>query len=195
MVTRLILSIDRRNTSDQAMEVVDLAINFHERGVVGVDICGDPSIGDVSIYRAALARAKGAGLGITIHFAEVPQPPTKAELETMLELRPDRLGHVIHVPRSIKEIIAQRRLGLELCLSCNVKLKMMEGSYEDHHFRYWRETGCPITLCVCSSIFSQKGSDANDARLMTLEWLEVRCQMSMRWWLNTLTFLLKRSMS
>lgn len=41
MKTCLILSMDRRNTFDQAMEAVDLAIKYKDMGVVGVDLCGD----------------------------------------------------------------------------------------------------------------------------------------------------------
>lgn len=45
MKTALILSIDRRNTPEQAQECVDLAVRYADRGVVGVDLCGDPMVG------------------------------------------------------------------------------------------------------------------------------------------------------
>ena len=44
MKTYLILSIDRRDTFEMARECVELAIKFRERGVVGVDLCGDPTV-------------------------------------------------------------------------------------------------------------------------------------------------------
>jgi adenosine deaminase len=55
---------------------------------------------------------------------------------------------VINVPDDVKEEIARRKLGLEFCLSCNVHAKMITGTYGDHHFGWWRETGCPIALSV-----------------------------------------------
>ena len=64
----------------------------------------------------------------------------------MLEYEPDRIGHVINVPDDVKAEIVRRKLGLELCLSCNVHAKMITGTFGDHHFGYWRETGCPIAL-------------------------------------------------
>lgn len=158
MTTKLILSIDRRNTLEQALEVVELATQFQDRGVVAIDLCGDPSCGDVSTFRPAFQRAKAAGLKITIHFAEIPTQHNKnsqtSELLTLLDFYPDRLGHVIHVPDDVKNILHARRLGLELCVSCNVHAKMMlqiegrDASYGDHHFGYWKETHCPIVLCT-----------------------------------------------
>lgn len=52
--------------------------------------------------------------------------------------------------KDLKKVISERKLGLELCLSCNVKLGMMEvgKGYVDHHFAEWKDTGCPIILCV-----------------------------------------------
>lgn len=41
IIVRLILSVDRRNTLEEAMEVVALASKFREEGVVGMDLCGD----------------------------------------------------------------------------------------------------------------------------------------------------------
>jgi adenosine deaminase len=148
MKTNLILSIDRRNDLPTALEVVDLAIKFRDQGVVGIDLCGDPTVGEVAIFRPAFEKAKQNDLKITIHFAEAPQSSTAQELWTLLSYNPDRIGHVIHVPEDVKEEIVKRKLGLELCLSCNVHAKMITGTYSDHHFGWWRETGCPIALSV-----------------------------------------------
>jgi len=148
MTTSLILSIDRRDTIVEAMEVVELAIEYCDRGVVGVDLCGDPTKGDVSIFRDAFAKAKQHGLGITLHFAEVPASSTIQELETLLSFKPDRLGHLCHVPEHLKQEIIRTGCGLELCVSCNVQAKLIEGGIADHHFGFWKETNCPLALCV-----------------------------------------------
>jgi len=148
MTTFLILSIDRRNTFVEAMEVVELAIEYRDRGVVGVDLCGDPTKGDVSIFRDAFAKAKQHGLSITLHFAEVPASSTAQELETLLSFKPDRLGHLCHVPQRVRQEIIRRGCGLELCISCNVQAKLIEGGIADHHFGFWKETSCPLALCV-----------------------------------------------
>ena len=148
----LIVALDRGNTTlTEAMDTIDLAIENKARGVVGVDLCGNPTQGDVAIYRDAFVRAKDHGLGITLHFAETSSSGLKNELETLLSFQPDRLGHVIHVPDDVKKEISRRKLGLELCMSCNVHAKLTAGGFLDHHFGYWRHQDCPIALCVSSS--------------------------------------------
>ena len=138
MSTYLILSIDRKNSSAEAMEVVDLAIQFKAKGVVGVDLCGNPFTStDISKYRTAFAKAKAHGLGVTLHFAEVLASSSPTELRTLLDFQPDRLGHVICVDESIKEEIAQKGMALELCLSCNVHAGLTRGGFADHHVRKW----------------------------------------------------------
>jgi adenosine deaminase len=152
MTVSLILAIDRGSmNAAEADEIVDLAIANKPRGVVGVDICGNPTKGDVSVYRDAFSRAKSNGLGITLHFAETVASASHVELATLLSFMPDRLGHVIHVPDEFKKEISRRKLGLELCISCNVHAKMISGGYLDHHFGYWRHEDCPIALCVSCS--------------------------------------------
>jgi adenosine deaminase len=150
MVTKLILSIDRGNSSQEAIEVVDLALKYRSEGVVAVDLCGNPARGDVSTFRDAFKKAKDNKLKITLHFAEAPQSSTDTELRTLLSYEPDRIGHVINVPDDIKKVIVERKIGLELCLSCNVHAKMITGTFGDHHFGFWRGRGCPVILCVSS---------------------------------------------
>lgn len=148
MSTYLILSVDRRNTEIEAMEVVDLAVKYQSRGVVAVDLCGDPSQGRVSLFRAAFAKAKHHGLKLTLHFAEVPSSSVEEELMTLLSYKPERIGHVIHVSELIRKEIVARKLGLELCLSCNVHARLIPGGFSDHHFGYWRDSCCPLILCT-----------------------------------------------
>jgi adenosine deaminase len=150
MKTNLILSIDRRHDLPTALSIVSLAAKYRPRGVVGIDLCGDPQAGDVALFAPAFSAARAHGLKSTIHFAEAPQSSTDAELRTLLSYQPDRIGHVIHVPAELREEIVRRRLGLELCLSCNVHAKMIAGGFGDHHFGWWRGTGCPIALSVGS---------------------------------------------
>lgn len=152
MNSYLILSIDRRNTLREALEVVDLALKYRNHGVVGVDLCGDPSRAPITHLAPAFHEAKDAGLKITLHFAEAPSSSSNEELCELLNWRPDRLGHVIHVPDVIREEIVKRRIGVELCLSCNVHAKMLlnASGYEDHHFAWWKESGVGVALCVCA---------------------------------------------
>ncbi|KAL2855839.1 hypothetical protein BJY01DRAFT_243028 [Aspergillus pseudoustus] len=161
----LILAIDRglltNNDPTHAREVTELAIANRARGVVGVDVCGNPTKGNISLCKDAFAKAKAHGLGITVHFAEIHSAGLREELQTLLSFEPDRLGHVIHVPEDVKQEISRRRLGLELCISCNVHAKMFDGGFLDHHFGHWRHEECPIALCTddvgffCSAVSNE----------------------------------------
>ena len=148
MSTYLILSVDRRNTPEEAMEVVNLALAFREQGIVGIDLCGDPSKGDIGTFAPAFKKAKEAELKITLHFAEIPASSSIEEMEMMLSFRPDRLGHVIRVPEHVRKEIEGRKLGVELCISCNIQAGLTNGGAKGHHFGTWRGGGSPVILCV-----------------------------------------------
>lgn len=147
----LVLSVDRRMTKEQAKGVVKSALTYHypdidRARVVGVDLCGNPAKGDVAAFKSTFQVAKDLGMGLTVHFAEIPQSSTDEELDTILSWEPDRLGHCIHVSRKFEDIIKERCLGLELCLSCNVLTGLTTGGYGQHHIKEWLESHCPIAL-------------------------------------------------
>ncbi|KAK3333336.1 hypothetical protein B0T19DRAFT_123191 [Cercophora scortea] len=147
--TRLILSVDRRNTLPEAREVLSLCRQFQPAGVVGIDLCGDPAKGGIEIFSPVFQEARQvAGLGITLHFAEAECSGTDNELALLLDWQPDRIGHVIHVSEAARAtIIARGGMGLELCLSCNVHAGMICGSFEDHHFgEWWKVDECVVVL-------------------------------------------------
>ncbi|KAL3694494.1 hypothetical protein R1sor_008145 [Riccia sorocarpa] len=45
MQVRLLLSIDRRESTEAAMETVELAWELRHRGIVGIDLSADPAVG------------------------------------------------------------------------------------------------------------------------------------------------------
>lgn len=119
---------------------------------MGIDLCGDPSRTPIAHLAPAFLKAKEAGQRITLHFAEAPSSSTDEELAELLSWRPDRLGHVIHVKDKFREEIVRAKVGVELCLSCNVHARMLVGAggYEEHHFGWWKESGVGVALCVWS---------------------------------------------
>lgn len=198
--TRLILSIDRRHTLEQAKTTLGLGLKYRNQGVVGLDLCGDPTArpnGEISVFTPVFQEAKREGLEITVHFAEAEASGSKEELSTLLSWEPGRLGHVIWEDEETKKEIARRELCLELCLSCNVKADMVLGGFEGHHFGHWRGVKGPkISLGVSFrrhnlSTTEVSRSTNNDNRLTTLVYLEAHCLMSIDSLHSTLALIVK----
>lgn len=149
--TKLILSVDRRNTLAEAKEVVGIVQQFAGQGVVGIDLCGDPLRGGIKALQPAFEEFRRIcpDLGVTLHFAEAEASGTEEELLMLLrEWKPNRIGHVIHLSDVVKKEVTNfpGGLGLELCLSCNVHAGMIHGGFEAHHFGEWCECcPCPKT--------------------------------------------------
>jgi len=69
----LIVSVDRKMKADVVRDCIRIASELKAEGerVVGIDLCGDPAMGDMDEFVPIFAKAKEAGLGITLHIAEV----------------------------------------------------------------------------------------------------------------------------
>ena len=119
ITVRLLLSIDRRGDGDAAMATVQLAHSLRARGVVGIDLSGDPGIGEWGTWLLALEEAKRLHLPITLHCGEVPNP---TEVLAMLAFEPQRLGHAVTAAADaglLPQLLASR-IPVELCLTSNV---------------------------------------------------------------------------
>src|SRR5256714_7801223 len=125
----LILMMDRTFTAQQNPIIVEKAIVWASRGVVGVDIAGPPPGGGRYDYRQVVpmgAEARAAGLGVTIHVGEEGGDMGREEIAEVVEsLRPDRIGHGILAAADPELMTALRdaETVLEICPTSNLVSK------------------------------------------------------------------------
>jgi adenosine deaminase len=122
----LILMMDRTFGERQNATIVEKAIRYAPRGIVGIDIAGPRPDGGRYPYREIaplVEEARGAGLGVTIHVGEEGAEHGEAEIGEVVEaLQPDRIGHGILAARSPELMGALREAGivLEICPTSNL---------------------------------------------------------------------------
>src|SRR4051812_43524024 len=80
--------------------LVKKAIRYRARGVVGIDLAGPESFtlefgSEVDAYQDLFARARAAGLGVTIHTGETPSTGARGLMVALDKWRPSRIGHGI----------------------------------------------------------------------------------------------------
>ncbi|EIW65095.1 Metallo-dependent hydrolase [Trametes versicolor FP-101664 SS1] len=144
----LIVSLDRRMDYSTAAECIECAVSLKKEGrrVVGVDLCGDPTAGNMDEFAEHFRTAKAAGLGVTLHIAETPDCPSPETLR-LLSYKPDRLGHATFLDAAAKKIVHTDEMCIEICLSSNLLCKTVP-TLDAHHLRYYLGHDHPVAICT-----------------------------------------------
>ena len=151
----LILMMDRTFSADQNMVIVEKALRYRSRGIVGVDIAGPRPGGaryDYTQIREHVDLARDGGLGVTIHVGEEGGDYGVEEIGEVVEaLRPDRLGHGILAARDPELMSAIRAadITLEICPTSNLLTKALADEDEVREtFRTFVEHGVAFTIAT-----------------------------------------------
>src|SRR5438093_2017023 len=127
----LILMMDRTFTARQNEVIVEKAIGWSSRGIVGVDIAGPCPGGAGYDYRQVVPmvdEARAAGLGVTIHVGEEGGYIVRQAIAVVGEaLRPNRIGHGILAAGDPELMSALRdaEIVLEICPTSNLLTKAL----------------------------------------------------------------------
>jgi adenosine deaminase len=124
----LILCLDRAFPKHLNEIIVEKAIAYRQRGVVGIDIAGpESSTFEPADYKGAFRRARKKGLGITVHTGE--SGPVEEVAEVIKHLEPDRLGHGVKsaYDQRTMAMIRERGITLELCPTSNLNSRVVSG--------------------------------------------------------------------
>ena len=151
----LILMMDRTFSSHQNEVIVEKAIRWAPRGVVGIDIAGPRPGGgryDYAQVQPMVEEARAAGLGVTIHVGEEGAEMGRAEIGEVLELlRPDRIGHGILAAgdEALMRELREREVVLEICPTSNLLTKALRDEDEVRDvFRTFVDRGVLFTIAT-----------------------------------------------
>jgi adenosine deaminase len=151
----LILMMDRTFSYELNSIIVEKAIRWAPRGIVGIDIAGPRPGGERYAYRELaplIEEAREAGLGITIHVGEEGGEHGVAEIGEVIEtLRPDRIGHGILAARdeALMAALREQEIVLEICPTSNLLTKALpdEAAVRDT-FRAFADNGVLFTIAT-----------------------------------------------
>jgi adenosine deaminase len=151
----LILMMDRTFDERQNAIIVEKAIRYASRGVVGIDIAGPRPGGGRYPYRdlaPLVEEGRAAGLGVTIHVGEEGEEHGEGEIgEVVAYLRPDRIGHGILAARNPELMAAlhEREIVLEICPTSNLLTRALPSEEAVREtFRAFVEHGVPFTIAT-----------------------------------------------
>ena len=154
----LILMMDRTFSAELNAIVVEKAIGWAPRGIVGIDIAGPRPGGERYDYTQVapmVEDARAAGLGVTIHVGEEGGEVGREEIGEVVEaLRPDRIGHGILAAgdRDLMRELRDREIVLEICPTSNLLTKALADedavretfrAFVDHGVRFTIATDGP----------------------------------------------------
>jgi adenosine deaminase len=151
----LILMMDRTFDGRLNEIIVEKAIRWASRGIVGVDIAGPRPGGaryDYTQLAPMVETAREAGLGVTIHVGEEGGDMGRQEIGEVVEhLRPERIGHGILAAGDPELMQSLRDAGtvLEICPTSNLLTKALpdEAAVRDT-FRTFVEHGVAFTIAT-----------------------------------------------
>ena len=151
----LILMMDRTFSAEQNTVIVEKAVRWAPRGIVGIDIAGTRPNGaryDYGQVAPMVEEARAAGLGITIHVGEEGGEMGREEIGEVVEvLRPDRIGHGILAAgdEGLMSALRAAEIVLEICPTSNLLTKALPG--EDaikETFRAFADNGVQFTIAT-----------------------------------------------
>src|SRR5437763_3145593 len=151
----LILMMDRTFSAEQNSIIVEKAIHWAPRGIVGVDIAGPRVDGARYDYRQVapmVEEARAAGLGVTIHVGEEGGGVGREEIGEVVEtLRPDRIGHGILAAgdEDLMDAPRDEEIVLEICPTSNLLTKALpDDDAVRATFRAFADAGVPFTIAT-----------------------------------------------
>jgi aminodeoxyfutalosine deaminase len=130
---------------DEARRVVDEAIRFKEKNVVGIGIGGDERRAGPEQFRDVYEYAAQHGLRLTVHAGETVG--AESIWGALRELKADRIGHGLHAvdDSELVRYLAANKIPVEVCITSNVMTGCCT-ALQEHPVRKLFDAGVQVTL-------------------------------------------------
>jgi adenosine deaminase len=143
----LIGIVQRIKPLPEAATVVDFVID-HRGSFIGLDLADNEDGFDPKPFAPLFAKAKKAGLRITVHSGEAPLPLSPSWVRDSIQiLGAERIGHGVQIVRdpAITTLVRDLKIPLEVCPISNW-LTQAFPTHEAHPIRALMNAGVPITI-------------------------------------------------
>lgn len=147
MAVGLICIIQRILPVKDSVKVFDFVMTNKDT-FVGVDLADNEEGFDSKPFAPYFLNAKKAGLGITIHSGEAPNPKApKWVMDAVEVLGAQRIGHGVQIYRdeNVMQIIRDRGIPLELCPTSNMLTNAVP-DLKDHPLKKLLDFGIAVTI-------------------------------------------------
>lgn len=140
-----IVTVVRERGPEDAGRIVAEAAAARDCRVVGVDLAGDEANYPPTLFASAVARARDAGLGITVHAGEFAG--ATGVWTAVYQLGAARIGHGLRAieDRALLDRLRERGVTLELCPTSNIRLGLVP-SLAAHPIARFMEHGLSVTV-------------------------------------------------
>ena len=142
---RLTPDITRGAPIEDAETMVEHAIRYRERGVVGVGLGGEEALFPPEPFAPVFRTAREAGLGSVPHAGEVVGP--SSIWGAIRSLEPARIRHGIRAVEDtvLMQEILDREIVLDICPTSNLRTRVVP-SIEEHPLRELVAFGIPCSI-------------------------------------------------
>ena len=130
----LIFCLAREFDADLNEVIVEKAIRYAHRGVVGIDLAGteknslelDPE--SVERFASMFQRARDAGLKATVHTGETPHTNGEGVIAAVRRLKVNRIGHGIRAAynQEAMQVLRDEGVVLEICPTSNLHTRAVK---------------------------------------------------------------------
>lgn len=152
--TRLIASTNRHESVELASEVIHLAIDYKDDGIVGIDLAGDEANFPGDPFAGIVKEAKQAGLHVTIHAGEWSGADNV--IEAIETLDAERIGHGVRVledPNAVA-LAREKHVTFEVCPTSNYQSGVVP-SLNEHPLHQMIKEGLDATINTDDPSISQ----------------------------------------
>ncbi|MEA3350939.1 MAG: adenosine deaminase [Chloroflexota bacterium] len=143
--TGLIASINRHESVDLAKQIVQLAIDRKQQGIVGLDLAGNEAEFSARPFAGILNEAQQDGLKVTVHAGE--WSGASNVVEAIQEVGARRIGHGVRVVEDKRAMALARREGVvfEVCITSNYQSGVVS-RLDQHPYPRMLDAGLKTTL-------------------------------------------------
>ncbi len=145
VITRLIASVNRHESVELAEQVIQLAADRKDAGIVGVDLAGSEANFPGAPFIGPFREAQQAGLKLTIHAGEWGAAQNVREAIELFQS--ERVGHGVRVMENPEIVALARERGtiFEVCVTSNYQSGVVP-VLENHPIRQMADQDLQTTI-------------------------------------------------